>query len=577
MKSVIAFTTALTLAVPCITSFTTSPKNMTYAVNEENSQLSQLASSLGADTDCLKITNYTLSKDYLQESPEYKKIYRDFCDKADNVTNIRCSNSSTSLFYNGVSFGIASLQTLAHNGLILPSDIQEGAEKMSDIVKDDKVDKLLQTYHIMQFHTDYKLYKVHQATAYSREETLKNLISDAENHMNDGKYFNISIFGLILDEKLDTTGIGCADGNWTFDNVTYNKCILTLDPNAAGFNEEYCIYINTETNQYCVPAYDWIDENCEICSFTDDKLLNSKGSIKPTAEYDTDLSKFNYFESGQTPNDPIMGYDGVYTKYIGINPDGTEYEVKYNSTTSADTLPGCFYGEGTKFRMENCSNVIRANQKMWTSAGFSTNIPDDENCAVGTNIELTDTSIIMTTEDNEKFNGREKTFVNQFWLNEGYHDFSPCCDYFFMGFTDSNRVESRITDEGIVLSSDGEKMRFKIDIDNAEQNSPICEFVTAYNDVLIKVNKFNKFIIMTDTDKDGVFETTVKKGDANCDGKIDAADASEILAGYAAASKGEQNYVNKTFGDFNEDGGINSSDASAVLEYYAKVSSGQIK
>ncbi len=64
-------------------------------------------------------------------------------------------------------------------------------------------------------------------------------------------------------------------------------------------------------------------------------------------------------------------------------------------------------------------------------------------------------------------------------------------------------------------------------------------------------------------------------GDVNDDGKIDSADASAVLAEYAASQTGGESTLSKDAADVNDDGLVNSSDASAILEYYAKASIGE--
>ena len=64
-------------------------------------------------------------------------------------------------------------------------------------------------------------------------------------------------------------------------------------------------------------------------------------------------------------------------------------------------------------------------------------------------------------------------------------------------------------------------------------------------------------------------------GDVNCDGIIDAVDASNVLKHYAYIStdqKGEFTDVQKSVADVNNDGEINAVDSSNILAYYAYVS-----
>ncbi len=69
------------------------------------------------------------------------------------------------------------------------------------------------------------------------------------------------------------------------------------------------------------------------------------------------------------------------------------------------------------------------------------------------------------------------------------------------------------------------------------------------------------------------------RGDADCNGSIDASDASAVLAYYAASSTGnapDMTPLQLYCFDFNKDNCIDASDASEILYYYAMISTGQI-
>ncbi len=72
--------------------------------------------------------------------------------------------------------------------------------------------------------------------------------------------------------------------------------------------------------------------------------------------------------------------------------------------------------------------------------------------------------------------------------------------------------------------------------------------------------------------------SSVMRGDADCNGSIDASDASAVLAYYAASSTGgapDMTSLQLYSFDFNSDNRIDSSDASEILHYYAMISTGQ--
>ena len=87
---------------------------------------------------------------------------------------------------------------------------------------------------------------------------------------------------------------------------------------------------------------------------------------------------------------------------------------------------------------------------------------------------------------------------------------------------------------------------------------------------------------MTTTSEPTTTTTTIETtpldypcGDVNNDGKINAVDASSVLAYYAMISTnkdGKYNENQKAAADVNHDGLVNAVDASNILAYYAYVS-----
>lgn len=107
-----------------------------------------------------------------------------------------------------------------------------------------------------------------------------------------------------------------------------------------------------------------------------------------------------------------------------------------------------------------------------------------------------------------------------------------------------------------------------VDITDSDQQIK----VNASADVMVAYDENNSLALYTDPDKDGVYDTAVQKGDANCDGYINASDASAILSLYSLASIGEHSYVNSDIADYNGDGIVNATDASDVLKKYSEIS-----
>ena len=141
-------------------------------------------------------------------------------------------------------------------------------------------------------------------------------------------------------------------GNWTFNGISYDTCILTYDSNSVQkdtkesiFSDKTCIYINSETKQYCVPAYDLTSENGGVLldASDDDSLLTYRAPIRGTTEVNTDVSetvKWRFFSG--TTKDQI--------DVTSTTKDGTSYDFwKACKMNYGDTI---YFGKGSTFHLE---------------------------------------------------------------------------------------------------------------------------------------------------------------------------------------------------------------------------------
>ncbi|WP_303826437.1 dockerin type I domain-containing protein [Ruminococcus flavefaciens] len=64
--------------------------------------------------------------------------------------------------------------------------------------------------------------------------------------------------------------------------------------------------------------------------------------------------------------------------------------------------------------------------------------------------------------------------------------------------------------------------------------------------------------------------SVIQQGDVNCDGHINAVDASIVLSNYAEHQTSDAKFNGcNSLGDINEDGELNAIDASEILSTYA--------
>lgn len=555
----------------------------------DNPDLSAMAASLGADSDCFSFANYT-PENFSEETrdkffEEFNCYYEDFNTETITINEIKNTNNA-----------MAVLQMLVHNGIIPVSAIQDDALSLSDVTIDDNVNDILCYYQLMQGHsTKQQLAGNYYYCNNDDSDKCNDLIELGRKASENGDYFMIfvavtaSYDGTVMynvDHAL--TGIGCADGNWSFNGKSYDKCILTLDNSvSAGFNENMCIYINSATNEYYIPGF---DNTAKIRFVTDDEtLLNYQGLINPSETIETNISGINrihlrnyaFHEFTFTVNDGEKSsvYEGEPTQF----PEGISKNYFKDSTYGR-----VHYIDGESFSIsakmsERTYNTSREESKFILGIqNDSTNV--EINGKGDFDADVTKDTITLKSNNTAEYlsNIEHKLTFDIFSISDsnaspfGSHSFSiySTGTFTMSAFEDGFLVsDTGLLEMSLSASADTDEFFGYIHEETGTAIPGLCEFqLTASAPVYVEFDEENKrYTAYIDPDKNGVYDTLPETGDANCDGEINASDASVILRGYAAAQTGEYEYLNSDHSDFNNDGIIDAIDSSAILRHYVEI------
>lgn len=554
---------------------------------EENIDLDVLAVALGADTDYLNFVNFALGHDFSEE------IYLKYKENLTPIERTSYLDSwAASSTMGGLCFGISALEVLTHNGYISPSQLQEGAEHLNDIIVDADVKDLLFYYHSMQLHKNIQ-YEINNYLCNNNfEDDCRNLAEHAEKAMEDSRYFIIAF-------KVNNSGhavacIGAADGNWEFKGRTYDKCILTIDSNAssldanggryyAGFSPKICIYVNTKDSEYYIPAYDVgsFDGSMKInCILDNDALLNDGSLFAPENAEPYESNIMGIETSVKSKPYTLTAYhDGVETVYYGEGQ-------KNPGISKGIQVRGSYVASYTDMKVDGWR--LSTDEKESTSLNYApemyirtANTHQYGRAAGQVEIDIRKDYIGIRKKS-------ENTVFDMHLDSNNYFDIDGSVGFDLDGFSSAENLSMEyIQGEGLLLKTDGEVDTVlayqRLEPDNVRDRDDGGDgalyttifTIFYYDDVMLKYDKeANFYIPYIDRDDDGYFEYKVQRGDTNCDGKIDASDASNILISYARAQTGTfvGYLLHENYGDYNQDGMIDASDASAVLAEYSRLS-----
>ena len=566
MKKRLSLMTAAAISFSMLTAF---PAN---AEGNTSADLPALASSLGADSGY-----------FLRNSSAY-------IQNEDDILN------RSTFFYYKYDYALSAIQALVHNGVIKPEDIKSGAENLTDIDADESVNGIIEKYSESAAERAAWLYFGYEYCHTSQADMVKKLIDTAETSMKNNRYFLIAIkndnnlLNTSTSSAFTMTGIGIADGSWTFDGVTYDKCILTLAPSSSkapedngeiqtisnknmGFQERYCIYVDSATGKFTVPAHHGCtDEKYDIYIVCDnDEILNYKGAVSPVNEFPEDISDIQFIRTHNASNlDYIINevHSGKYSEpsetlcenYFSAMPDNLYYFDKGNPYRIETTAgKGAFHRNYTDFEVDMYSE--NADKHIDIGGAFIADISD-------TGLKLVKKPESFTTgkewvdSDNEKY-------VYKIHLDEPLYGLRT----FAISGRSKGTVNYEIRDNGVYISdTERLRVRFSCDKEVPEDFNSYGISVVSDEPVMLRLDNEDEMLyIYRDGDGSGEFTEKVQTGDVNCDGRLDAKDASMILGAYADYSGGNVNasFIGQRYADFNGDGTLNAADASAVLKYYA--------
>lgn len=562
MKKSLSVLLALSLLSICSTT--------TYAAQSDDPELYEFAYSLGADKEYIGVVNYR----HDEAHPLNNDCYVDFLNNSSVLEAVYSpATSFSSAIGQGSCLGISIIEVLAHNGIIKLSDIQDGAKTLSDIEYNAVSDRYITDYQAVQGYTLFDSYEKYLISSLSYEEKIDRLIETAEKSMKQNRYFLITYRNSSMSHAV--CGIGIKNGDWTFNDVSYDKCVLVLDSNVMdaegnpkGFSDKGCIYINSITRQCHIPAYNIDSEDDSTLAFAtidDDSILNYQGVINPSEKINTDTSKLKHFMNNTGDDIKLYAVTGNEIKEV-INEINFVEKMNAQHTFLKSDAVRVEIINRTKF-----FNLRYINLSRWID------IECMNNNTKSIDFDICDEKLKIK---NKGIESCPITF--QIRMNKGSFNFEP---YYWWGICDNvtDDLEVEIRDEGMLFKSSGHidagvgVFYYTLNDDGKYLSVSMCTdplvkyaYLCSDNNVLVKVDKDRSILYYIDDNNDDIYDVRVEKGDINCDGHLNAIDASMVLSIYAKYQTTGENEFNYSLGDINDDGAVNAIDASEILSEYAR-------
>ena len=439
-------------------------------------------------------------------------------------------------YKSGLCFGMAAISVLVHNGELTPSDLQEGAETLYDVTLTDDVDALIAYYNSLQLYSEVELASIVEPAMLSKEEHTDMFLDCAARCKEKGTYFMAGI----ATKKGGThavVGMDELSGNWTFDGISYDTCIVTYDSNCvkqgtetSAFKDDACIYINSETKQFCIPAYEASSENGDVLLYAsdDDSLLTYKAPIRGTTKTNTDVSeivKLEFFngrkdqmdlssttEDGQTYDFWKLGKVN-YGEYIFFGK-GSSFHLEKNERASGFAFS--IDGEGYRLRMEQ----------------YDREDPELKGVGSKCKIDFSKDGVTYTNTDTQKI---ALSYI--FSYDEGNYNFMPVASSTIdIEVLPNQTVTVSKQDTGFAITGDGEVYVQAFPIASQKEQASFGgshsyeEYLDWFGSYYINFIRSKNVLLQFNTEKgcselvydfdsDGVFDDAPMLGDADGNGK----------------------------------------------------------
>ena len=500
------------------------------------SELEKAAIEKGMYKDTFSFANHLCT---LSHEDFAKRVYEPVrANMTDSEIDLHYEADISRVAYKGgLCFGMTAISVLVHNGELTPGDLQEGAETLYDVTLTDDVDALIAYYNSLQLYTEVELAVIAAPAMLTKEEHTDMFLDCAARCKEKGTYFMAGI----ATKKGGThavVGMDELSGNWTFDGISYDTCIITYDSNCvkqgtetSAFRDDACIYINSETKQFCIPAYEASTENGDVLLYAsdDDSLLTYKAPIRGTAKTNTDVSETVklHFHNG--------GKDQM--QLSSTTKDGQTYDFwKLGKVNYGDFI---FFGKGSSFHLEKnerapefAFSIKGEGYRLRIEQTGYQNPNDPKLYDVGTKckMDFSKDSIAYTNTDTQKI-----TVSYIFTYDEGNYKFAPVASSSIdIDVPPNQTITVSKQDTGFAITGDGDvfvqafptaaqKEQDAFDGSYEEYldwfGSYFINFVRS-KDVLLQFNTEKECSeLVYDFDGDGVFDDAPMLGDADGDGK----------------------------------------------------------
>lgn len=155
--------------------------------------------------------------------------------------------------WKGSCYGLSAVTVLAHEGVLTPAMLDPHAASLHDVKPDARSIGIINYYHISQ-NIPYITANDEGRSDQTALDRILRVARYAADYNRTGEPYVISI-ATQNGTGHAIVGYGLEKGEWTFNDISYDRRVRVWDSNYPDLNDNCCIYFDHLTLSWVLPAY----------------------------------------------------------------------------------------------------------------------------------------------------------------------------------------------------------------------------------------------------------------------------------------------------------------------------------
>ncbi len=487
---------------------------------------------------------------YCIRSNYYRKLVKQLSDREREQVDSLLLDA-----WGGSCYGMAVTTLLADGDVMTPSQWQVGAHTLHDLSSppSEEIQSLINYYHALQ-----KTEKIQQMLAsavylQSEEEKLRSLMECLADHSPT----------LLTYVDFDWGGHAVVaydilSGAYTWDGTVYDSKVLLYDSNIGGVSDDCCLYFDSDTWEWTIPAYDLSSDKSFLGIISDDILLLNYRGYLDGSEYVTPDPYISILTASAAPEEYTISKAGNVSS--GVRR--TRASAGGSGIKAYAPLSGSDAAHEVCFALPDADSGYVMELKTPDALELSM---DYEDCLLKLDADAA-VKAAFDPAGKISLEGEQTSYTMKVICDE---ELGAQIGYLQIEGQDVSGADIQRTEEGCLLRASN-LTRVSVRTRDGE-NEEVLGFSVQSDSVLLHRMQDGVLAASVDTDGDGVYETVIARstemlaGDLTLDGTLTMTDVIALEQNLHCGTP--LNTIQFRLADYNRDTLPDAADTTAMLRH----------